>query len=260
MLAWAVDPLNDAYSLPSWCLHWNHDGVPYVAVDPYKACGSFKEYTASISGAKESELVVEGILTGNVSKVGIAIQDRDSTWIVREIKNTVSSWDFLGYPTSTASANSFWRAVFLDRPIIKSIEKRRRGIRRMQPEDVEAAKTWWKWVLGLDEATNIAEIWPLPTNELADCQTTFLATHHRSNFFATEEGSIGCVSSRIQPGDQIFVVKGCPVPLALRQQDKHLQTNDSPTSYKLIGCCYLHGFMDGEAVTEQIQWTTLSLT
>lgn len=71
---------------------------------------------------------MDSVLARTVSKVGIAIQDRNSTWVVRVIKETISSWHVLGYPSRLAAVDNFWRAVFLDRPVAKIIEKPRNGV------------------------------------------------------------------------------------------------------------------------------------
>lgn len=41
-------------------------------------------------------------------------------------------------------------------------------------------------------------------------------------------------------GDDVFILLGCKVPVILRPRYSEV--------YELIGCCYLHGVMDGEAL------------
>lgn len=56
--------------------------------------------------------------------------------------------------------------------------------------------------------------------------------------FMTKEGFIGNGPQGAQPGDQVWFVHSCSAPLLFRpaQEDG---------TYTLIGCCYLHGFMQG---------------
>jgi hypothetical protein len=49
-----------------------------------------------------------------------------------------------------------------------------------------------------------------------------------------------------QQGDLVCVLFGCSVPVVLRRLDED-------NSYTFIGECYLHGFMDGEAIAMQVK-------
>jgi hypothetical protein len=96
------------------------------------------------------------------------------------------------------------------------------------------------------------------------------ATNYRT-LFITEEGHIGLGPATMKLGDGICVILGCSVPLVLRSQEElqdhrqgqsHLGTQlEAPSRevsrrthhrhHRLIGECYLHGFMDGEAVSTE---------
>jgi hypothetical protein len=60
------------------------------------------------------------------------------------------------------------------------------------------------------------------------------------HFFITERGYIGLAAATVQKGDSVAVLLGSDVPFTLRAKDQ---------AFELIGECYLHGIMDGEAVT-----------
>ncbi|KAL8825859.1 MAG: hypothetical protein Q9170_007629 [Blastenia crenularia] len=60
------------------------------------------------------------------------------------------------------------------------------------------------------------------------------------NFLITREGYIGLAPSATKPGDQIGILLGCPVPIALRPVDDGC--------FIVVGPCYLHGFSKGEAL------------
>jgi hypothetical protein len=59
-------------------------------------------------------------------------------------------------------------------------------------------------------------------------------------FFTTAEGYIGLGSADIQAGDIVCVFLGLDMPIVLRAAG-----NDF---FKVIGCCYVHGIIDGEAL------------
>ncbi|KAK0701127.1 hypothetical protein B0H67DRAFT_500883 [Lasiosphaeris hirsuta] len=61
------------------------------------------------------------------------------------------------------------------------------------------------------------------------------------SFFITQEGYYGLGNA--QPGDCVFVLYGGTCPFLLRSADQ--STTDR---FHLVGDCYLHGVMDGEAV------------
>jgi len=74
-------------------------------------------------------------------------------------------------------------------------------------------------------------------------------------FMITSTRCIGWAHPRAQPGDQIFVVGGCTVPVILRSRDNG--------GYVLVGDAYVEGIMDGEAVADararNDDWATLEI-
>jgi hypothetical protein len=61
----------------------------------------------------------------------------------------------------------------------------------------------------------------------------------------TKKGSLGLAPPAAKPGDIVAVLVGAPVPHVLRQQDDG--------SYELIGECFIHGIMGGEALAHLSQ-------
>ena len=67
-----------------------------------------------------------------------------------------------------------------------------------------------------------------------------LYTLHR-RLMISEKGYIGLVPIDCRSGDRICVLSGCSIPVILRQKgDYHI----------LIGECYVHGIMDGQAIQQ----------
>jgi len=56
------------------------------------------------------------------------------------------------------------------------------------------------------------------------------------------EGQVGLVPLDAKKGDAVWILKGCSVPVVLRKC--------AAETYTLVGECYVHGFMDGEAFCE----------
>ena len=61
----------------------------------------------------------------------------------------------------------------------------------------------------------------------------------------TRKGYFANLPSCFEAGDEIWAVKGCRTPLLLRRSRKF------PGCYQLVGGCYVHGFMDGEALEQE---------
>ncbi|KAK8041283.1 heterokaryon incompatibility protein-domain-containing protein [Apiospora phragmitis] len=60
-------------------------------------------------------------------------------------------------------------------------------------------------------------------------------------FFVTEQGHMGIGPPTLKTGDEVCVLLGGEVPFVLRPVGER-------GTFKLVGQCYTHGFMDGEAV------------
>jgi hypothetical protein len=66
-------------------------------------------------------------------------------------------------------------------------------------------------------------------------------------FFITKEGYLGLGPRKIQIGDEIHIVAGGNCPLVLRKASQERSIQSANPTYTLVGDCYLHGVMDGEA-------------
>ena len=64
----------------------------------------------------------------------------------------------------------------------------------------------------------------------------------------SKKGHVGAFPLETMPGDLICIVFGCSVPVVLR---KMVESD----CYMLVGECYLHGFMDAEAIVMQLKET-----
>ncbi|RKK67398.1 hypothetical protein BFJ69_g14532 [Fusarium oxysporum] len=74
----------------------------------------------------------------------------------------------------------------------------------------------------------------------------------------TESGHMGFIPPRSMPGDLICLIYGTQTPLILRRNVCQ-GSSDLKWTYTLIGECYMHGIMDGEALQSQNKesWFTL---
>jgi hypothetical protein len=65
-------------------------------------------------------------------------------------------------------------------------------------------------------------------------------TQHKK-LFTTDKGLMGMAPSSAQVGDGVFVLMGSDAPAVLRPVEGN-------GTFKVVGLCYLHSFMEGESV------------
>jgi hypothetical protein len=61
---------------------------------------------------------------------------------------------------------------------------------------------------------------------------------------------LGLAPAKAQQGDMVCILAGCSVPVVLRRHEQMIAKKPR-TYFELLGDAYVHGFMDGDAITEQ---------
>jgi len=81
-------------------------------------------------------------------------------------------------------------------------------------------------------------------------------------FFITKDGLMGLGPRHTRPGDEVVVLSGSQIPFILRnrristvQFDLGIGSLRLIWQYRVLGDCYVHGIMNGEAV-ENFNWDT----
>jgi hypothetical protein len=82
---------------------------------------------------------------------------------------------------------------------------------------------------------------PMGPELLQQFHAVMLRATHGRHFFVTEHGYIGLAAATAQRGDAVAVLLGGDVPYTLRSKGR---------AYELIGECYVHGIMDGKAISD----------
>lgn len=85
---------------------------------------------------------------------------------------------------------------------------------------------------------NLIPIDDRETGEVESLLSSSLQYTKRRRFAMTSRGYYGLVPAKATPGDEIAILKGANYPFVLRAQGQ---------SWKLVGECYVHGVMNGEA-------------
>jgi hypothetical protein len=101
-------------------------------------------------------------------------------------------------------------------------------------------KAWEGLAKYRNELTRIKSL-TSPQDPVIDRSKHILCEMQR-HLFVSERGYIGLLTTNAEPGDEIWVLSGCSIPLLLRAGNGGRRT--------LVGECYVHGIMYGEAVED----------
>jgi hypothetical protein len=229
---------SEEHTLPSWVPDWR-----LLIAEPrwqegrlnryhlYNAFGNKtgKHYKPEfLEMAEKSVLKVNGISCGTVASVGEKRQadmgeELPKDWYDIAKANCGGGVRVVG--------DAFFGTILMD-TFVKLEGGKAAPSQRATKADYKEYKKWPTLI--------VKGFWPKVTDRLHFSLET--ATLLRS-FFVTRDGHFGMGPAGMKQGDEIFVLEGGRCPLLLRSKGQ----NDH---YILIGDCYLHKFMDGEAMAE----------
>jgi hypothetical protein len=232
-------------NLPSWAPSWNHTLPEYFSVTGFKAANnSYIVYEAS--GDKKS-LKLKGKRVDVVKHVpeipeSLEYNDLECTRLWRQW--TRFAFSLQSYPTGESIAhvllhtlcwsnNTAWERLTMD----------------------DYRNNFEAWLKILQSSNSLEEVAKdLYKDEMA-CSYT-----HRAEFLVwgrvlttTVNSYLALVPISASADDQIVILSGGKIPFVLRATDDN---------FKIIGPCYVHGIMDGEAFPkeeagEDLEWFTL---
>ncbi|KAF2839452.1 hypothetical protein M501DRAFT_1016532 [Patellaria atrata CBS 101060] len=91
---------------------------------------------------------------------------------------------------------------------------------------------------------------PYPNFRVRAIDKSYAAAAEDSKFFITRKGRMGLGPQDIQSGDCIAILAGARMPFAIRKKTSRRRRFEDPDQYILLGACYVHGIMDGQAVSK----------
>ncbi|KAH8745951.1 heterokaryon incompatibility protein-domain-containing protein [Hyaloscypha finlandica] len=239
--------------LPTWVPSWQPLGTLEAQVwdrrvrnlighEIFSACG---ENTLEFQVVDGRILKVSGVKLDHVLSDGIA-GCSEALFGTEQISAMQQEWRYLcginmhnrsNYVAGGKATNAFWRTLVNDKHVKEDFITRR----RCQKEDCKNYRTW--------------------VDELGDSDTPYWKSVHAQNyhsnfteaclgrrFFVTKKGYFGIGPAELEEGDEIYILAGGKFPLVLRPSPE-----SQPNTFELVGDCYVHGVMDGEAVTERTQ-------
>jgi hypothetical protein len=157
---------------------------------------------------------------------------------IMELVSAPANWNFNRscydrYIAGGTASDAYWRTLIngIYTPVGKG-ERRR----RCQNKD---HKAYLKWLHELEGSTGY---WK---SDIADSfHLSFLEACIGRRIFVTKKGYFGIGPAELEEGDEIYILAGGKLPLVLRPLPK-----SRPRTFELVGDCYVHGIMDGEAVS-----------
>ena len=253
MLTYAVGTeSSDAYGLASWVCDWSREHDPIVLMP--------SKFNASNGSKFRTEQTSDGILTVEVCKVdvvcttGITI-GQDCR--LGKILECLEAWWSLAETETSNEKSTIWTAILGGYWGDESEGQSR----RILPQDIIAVEAWWKLATSLVEQGYHETCTPDLKMRLIGDNIAFSVIY--SKLWSTSQGFLGLGRQTVEKGDEVFIIKGSPVPLVLRPIEGTLLPSfglsEREQGYLFVGACYLHGFMDGEAVKPDTKWERVHL-
>jgi hypothetical protein len=157
--------------------------------------------------------------------------------------------------------DAYWRTICADIIIVQN-DGVRKSIRRAQPNDIGACESWGGAVFNDNDGPRSS-----PNHSAFNYYWSVVQAITNRRFFVTREGFLGLGPIEVEIGDEVYVINGSNVPLVLRKIDltnlpQRLAKQDCTPPYPmflLVGACYVHGIMDGEACSSETGQEATSL-
>ena len=230
---------------PSWTINLQHREAntldscwePGVINDLFQACGH-TEFSMTID-RRALSLIIKGVRIGKVAHLSHNLTVE--TCMSKELHWFYETADWIksrkASPTSCFTEEDFWRTLVAD-----TIVQRLRIIRSSTFTNFSTSLTSF---LQYVENVRQEESQPLHLQTGARSKSIdalyldglVLSVHRR--LAVLEDGRPCLVPNKTEIGDWLTVVAGAPMPFVLRQVGDN---------FKIIGRCYIHDMMDGQAV------------
>ncbi|KAK5726195.1 hypothetical protein LTR17_012910 [Elasticomyces elasticus] len=170
-------------------------------------------------------------------------------WQSGLVAHTIEEWEHcaatakvLGesdYPDGRGWADVFWRTIVRD--TMRELENNAGGeVRRASPGDERAYLSFERWLSGQPGTLDADETSHAAISVFR--KAVHIATQDQY-LFTTQKGYLG-LGDAPEADDEIWILEGGRVPFLLRP---YPDDSDHAGGFSLVGDCYVHGIMDGEA-------------
>lgn len=168
-------------------------------------------------------------------------------WEGDSMAQTFQAWEGLSkmtiehqhamYPSGCTPSDAFWRTLIRD--TVRDYQNAEE-IRRARSSDKGSYKRFRAWLTN-ESGTSNSDV--VTDADFSNFRKSFFIATQDQCLFRTNKGYIG-LSDNPRPEDEVWILSGGRVPFVLRP---YLDNSGHTGSYALVGDCYVHGIMDGEA-------------
>jgi hypothetical protein len=227
---------------PSWVPYWpNHPVIRFPLFTPY--CVSKTSKAIFTISSDSRELRAKGKIFDRVEEIQLAdlgaYSRASSLWKRNEgyRRSCDTGFSLTKYPTEESVEEALGRSLCWDTDYESSYPA--------PDELVDSFREWYRVLTSFNTSKAIEE-------ELNSQENSFLNILNKSSpLCVTASGYLAAVPCTIEVGDCIAILAGGRLPFVLRPTGDH---------YCLIGPCYVHGIMNGEAFPENLeesQWFSI---
>ena len=241
--------------LPSWVCDWRRQPDIIISVQLHKASNGEPFITKQTT---DTILTVEAckvdFISATKNPTGHPFFELDK---LKDDVNCVEEWMSLFDMQNSKERFAFWTTIMLGFVVLGGES------RRILPNDLIKIETWWELATSAVKQGKGGSHLNSRDTDLIAIAAIIRKSVREYRFWLTSQGFPGVGSQTLEKGDEVFVTKGSRVPLIFRPiEDTLAQSFGVPTNergYLFVGQCYLHGFMDGEAVKPDTKWQTVHL-
>ena len=270
----SIPRLTETSGLPSWVPDWdcsrpvsfsllqleirhattvNH-GVPAAAskqstyspvIDKANDCLELSGYDVDVITSISQQWIIQNP-TGNLSIREQAMILQANQVLVHDWENVLGAWSGAQYPTGEKMSEVLWQTlvagVFLKpkeemRNAFDQFEKRQWYLRLLPKLRIEGFV--WVYILFV-LVEQLLRLLGIPNPEIPFRALVSAMISRKA--VRTEKGFVGMVAGIAQAGDRVALFRGGKLPFIIRP--------NGASGWEIIGDCYIHGIMHGEAWDE----------
>ena len=255
-LAFAIGvDADNPLELPSWVCNWTRQTQFIIAVELYKASNGEPFIIKQTA---------DRILTVEACKVDFISATKNPTGHsffelgkLKDDVNCVEEWWSLLDMQNSKEWCAFWTTILLGSVVLGGES------RKVLPDDLVTVETWWELATSAVKQGNDGSFLNSQDVDLIAIAGLIRKSVREHKFWLTSQGFLGMGPRTLEKGDEVFVAKGSKVPLIFRPIENTLAEKygiaGDERGYLFVGPCYIHGFMDGEAVKPDTKWQTVHL-
>jgi hypothetical protein len=265
-------------AFPSWVCDWSNpfqeselawvwETVRLDMWDSYNASSGMTHKVEPVAG---SRLSVSGFHVDTITGIGDVIRSADYTQknALDAIPSCEQLLELTGLPQEPRItlykrrqtwSDAYWRTLCADIAHVRSGYRSKRTV----PEDNRNFELWKAKIID----NRPLQLSKSDEEDLQGYFNAVLSATSNRRLFVTSDGYLGIGPKDTQIGDEVYVIIGSNVPFVLRAdapqfRDKENCTGEDTTKptyphFRLIGDCYTHGIMDGEACNAQASYIIL---